>query len=105
MKIIPDETANNVRRPIQINNAQKIKWANNSQKMVIVCYAFGEDKTNKSEVSVIELPSRKKYKWSRFTIDFIDASINWSKEDKYILLKLKTYGKKRIENNLLQVGL
>jgi len=85
MKIVPDESANNIRRPIQISNAQKIKWANNSQKIVVVCFAFGDEKSNKSEVSVIELPSRKKYKWARFTIDFVDAGINWAKDDKYIL--------------------
>lgn len=103
MKIIKD--SEDKRRPIQLENPQKIKWAHKCQKLLVVCYAFGEEKANKSEACVIELPDKRKYKWAKFTIDFIDACLNWSKDDKYILLQLRTYGKKKIENHLLQVGL
>ena len=104
MKLIEEEDTKK-RKAIQISNAQTIKWAHKTQKLVVASYALGDDRQNKSEVNVIEIPSRKKYKWARFTIDIIDVSINWSDDDSYILLKLKTYGKKKIVNNLLQIGI
>jgi len=102
MGVIEDPESN-TRRPIQLQNAQKFKWANKSNMMTCVCFGFGDEKSGKSQVSVIEIPSRKTYKWSHFTIDFLDCQIFWEREDKYIVLQLKTFGKKRIDN-LLQVG-
>lgn len=104
MKLIEDPESKKP-KVIQVANPQTVKWARKSQKLVVASYALGEDRQNKSEVNVIEIPSRRKYKWARFTIDIIDVNINWSLDDNYILLKLKTFGKKKIVNNLIQVGI
>lgn len=72
--------------------------------LVVICYMFGEERAGKSLVQVIELPSRNIYTWNKFTIDFLNCIIGWEKNDKYILLQLETFGRKKIDR-LLQVGI
>merc|ERR1711935_35310 len=103
MSILTDEKSG-IRRPIQIANPQKFKWAHNSNMMVVVCWMFGEDRAGKSMVQVIELPSRNVYTWNKFSIDLLKCRIGWEKNDKYILLELETFGRKKIDR-LLQVGI
>lgn len=68
MSVIIDPKTNS-RRPIQITSPQCFKWANHANLLVCVSYAFGEDKNGKSSVTVVEIPTRKKYNWTHFTID------------------------------------
>lgn len=103
MSILAEEKSG-ARRPLQVLNPQKFKWANNSNMMVVVCWMFGEERAGKSMVQVIELPSRNVYTWNKFTIDFLKCKIGWEKNDKYILLELETFGRKKIDR-LLQVGI